>query len=231
MDFPIEHNAPKNLKSREPIILASTSPRRKEIAEQMGIPFFSLSPPVDETLPASMTRGKNTKKAAEYLAVLKALSTAKVLENPLPGGEIPQNERSIPVAPMQKARFIAAADTLIVFRGKIYGKPETKEEALSFLSAFSGKTHKVYTGLAVYNRETETRISCTSVSRVHFARLTEEEKKSYIESDEWRDAAGAYKIQGTAQRFIKRIEGSYSSIMGLPIFEFYEILKKSGYRF
>lgn len=89
----------------------------------------------------------------------------------------------------------------------------------------------MYTGIAVYNRETQTYISCTSVSRVRFARLSEEEKERYIESNEWCDAAGAYKIQGTAQRFIKRIAGSYSSIMGLPIFEFCAILKKSGYRF
>ena len=219
-----ENRQNKKTPAGEPIILASTSPRRKEILEQLHIPFFSIAPPCDEKIPASnkeipagITCLIGIKKRAEYLAILKALSTAKAIEDGY--------------CDIQKARLIVAADTLIVFRRKIYEKPKTKEEALSFLSIFSGKTHKVYTGIAVYNRETQTYISCTSVSRVRFARLSEEEKERYIESNEWCDAAGAYKIQGTAQRFIKRIAGSYSSIMGLPIFEFYEILKKSGYRF
>jgi len=203
--------------SGEPVILASASPRRKEILERLHIPFYSVTPPFDEELPSAMMRGSGTRKATEYLAVQKALSTARTLENT--------------AADMQTVRFIVAADTLIVFRGKIYGKPKNETEARAFLRSFSGKTHTVYSGLAVYNRETQDYFSCTCKSRVTFAKISEQELEHLLGIQEWKDAAGAYKIQGIASCFIKRISGSYSSIMGLPIFEFYEILKKSGYRF
>jgi len=110
-------------------------------------------------------------------------------------------------------------------------RAQNEKEAFSFLKTFSGKTHSVYSGIAVYNRETQQLLSRTCLSRVSFAPLSDEEIRRYLTRGEWRDAAGAYKIQGGAQCFICRIEGSYSSIVGLPIFEFYEILKEHKYRF
>lgn len=201
----------------EKIILASVSPRRKQILKSLGIPFYAFAPPFDEVLP----EGTALENAAEYCAVQKAQKTAHALQ----ALSASRKKR------YEDARFIAAADTLIVHEGTIFGKPQNEKEAFSFLKTFSGKTHSVYSGIAVYSRETERTLSRTCISRVSFAPLFDHEIRHYLTRGEWRDAAGAYKIQGGAQCFICRIEGSYSSIVGLPIFEFYEILKKSGYRF
>ena len=199
----------------EKIILASVSPRRKQILKSLGIPFYAFAPPFDEVLPEG-TAGEH---AAEYCAVQKAQKTFEALCT------------SSRKKRYEDARFIAAADTLIMHEGTVFGKPQNEKEAFSFLKTFSGKTHSVYSGIAVYNRETGRTLSRTCISRVGFAPLSDGEIRRYLSLGEWRDAAGAYKIQGGAQCFICRIEGSYSSIVGLPIFEFYEILKKSGYRF
>ncbi|MGI5172013.1 septum formation protein Maf [Treponema sp. OMZ 840] len=200
----------------EKIILASVSPRRKHILKNLGIPFYTVSPSFEEIFP----KGTAARNAAEYFAVQKALSSARFLA-----------QKKGACARYPDARLIAAADTLIVFKNNVYGKPKNKEEARAFLRSFSGKTHKVYSGIAVYNRETQTTISRTCISRVRFAKLCETEIDRYLNLNEWQDAAGAYKIQGFAGTFIEHMDGSYSSIMGLPIFEFYEILKEHNYRF
>lgn len=199
----------------EKIILASVSPRRKQILKSLGIPFYAFAPPFDEVLPEG-TAGEH---AAEYCAVQKAQKTFEALCT------------SSRKKRYEDARFIAAADTLIMHGGTVFGKPQNEKEAFSFLKTFSGKTHSVYSGIAVYNRKTQQLLSRTSLSRVSFAPLSDDEIRRYLLLGEWRDAAGAYKIQGGARCFICRIEGSYSSIVGLPIFEFYEILKEHKYRF
>ena len=201
----------------EKIILASVSPRRKQILKSLGIPFYAFAPPFDEVLPEG-TAGEH---AAEYCAVQKAQKTAQALQ----ALSASRKKR------YEATRFIAAADTLIVHEGTVFGKPQNEKEAFLFLKTFSGKTHSVYSGIAVYNRETQQLLSRTCLSRVSFAPLSDEEIRRYLSLGEWRDAAGAYKIQGGARCFICRIEGSYSSIVGLPIFEFYEILKEHKYRF
>ena len=199
----------------EKIILASVSPRRKQILKSLGIPFYAFAPPFDEVLPEG-TAGEH---AAEYCAVQKAQKTFEALCT------------SSRKKRYEDARFIAAADTLIMHEGTVFGKPQNEKEAFSFLKTFSGKTHSVYSGIAVYNRKTQQLLSRTCLSRVSFAPLSDDEIRRYLLLGEWRDAAGAYKIQGGARCFIGRIEGSYSSIVGLPIFEFYEILKEHKYRF
>ncbi|MBQ6781256.1 MAG: septum formation protein Maf [Treponema sp.] len=191
----------------EPIILASSSPRRQEILKLLNIPFKVIIPEIDETPP----EGLDAEKVPEYLAAKKVDAVARSLPT---GSELP---------------WILSADTIIVMDGKIYGKPESQEQAVEYLNAFQGKTHKAITGLALYNGNLHFVTTRTSVTSVTFAPMTKEEIDWYIETGDWHGAAGAYRIQGLASCFIKKIEGTNSSVVGLPIFELYDMLKEQGY--
>ena len=127
--------------------------------------------------------------------------------------------------------WVCGADTLISLDGKIYGKARDREDAGCMLRVFQGKTHEVISAVALYSGRSKT-IDCrSSVSFVTFASLTPGEIEWYLDSEEWQDAAGAYKIQGLAACFVSSMKGSYSSIVGLPLREFYVMLRDSGYQF
>lgn len=181
------------------LILASQSPQRQELLQKLAIPFVTIPSTYNEHTAPKM----NVHKLSEYLAVQKAYACI-----------IPQKYPEI---------LVIAADTLIVFKGKVYGKPQNKEEARNMLTNFSKKRHVVYTGLAVYNPTTQKIFSCTSKNTVWFGKIDVER---YLKTKEWQQVAGSYRIQGQAQTFIKHIAGSYSSIMGLPLFELTNLLKK-----
>ena len=129
----------------------------------------------------------------------------------------------------QEIPWVLGADTVIVYGGKIYGKPENQEEAASFLKDFSGKTHNVISALVLYNGRQHTTTAKVCKTRVKFKELTDEEIQWYVDTGEWHGAAGGYRIQSLASIFIEKIEGSYSGVIGLPIFELYDILKEQGY--
>ncbi len=190
-----------------PIILASSSPRRQELLKLMNIPFIVQPADIDETYPDTLC----LEKVPEYISTEKV---KKVLES------VPKEKEHT---------WILGADTAILFEDKIYGKPKNQEEAFSFLKTLQGKTHSVITGMTLYNGETKTFISRTCSNKVTFAPMTDEEIEWYISSGEWYSAAGAYRIQGIGSCFIKKIEGSESGIMGLPLFELYDILKSQNY--
>jgi septum formation protein len=190
----------------EPIILASGSPRRQEYFKLLGIPFICMPSPVDEfyylhTKPDDIVKELAVKKVQKIIEMLK-------------------NE-----APL----WVCGGDTLISMDGKIYGKPLDRDDAERMLRLFEGRTHEVISAIALYNGRTKTIDGRSSLSRVSFASLTGAEIEWYLDSGEWQDAAGSDKIQGLASCFITLIEGSYSSIVGLPLREFYEILKDNGY--
>lgn len=191
----------------EPIILASSSQRRQEIFTQLQIPYRVIMPDIDETPPEGMALDK----IPEYLASKKVDAVV----------------RKFPTT--QTIPWVFGADTLVFKDDKIYGKPENIDEARKILRELSGDTHTVITSVALFNGKNSYLSTRTCISKVTFAELSEEELESYLETDEWHGVAGAYRIQGKAQCFIKKIEGSYSSIVGLPIFEFYDILKEQGY--
>ncbi|MDR1785254.1 MAG: Maf family protein [Spirochaetaceae bacterium] len=185
----------------EPLILASSSPQRGAILTGLGIPFKTALPQCDETLPEDMSADA----AAGYLAERKARS--------VPGG----------------AGWVLGADTVVVLGGRIYGKPRDESEAARFLGALSGRTHTVYSALALRRGDrVDTRTSATEVT---FKTLHEGEIAWYVDTGEWRGAAGGYRIQGRGARFISRIFGSPSGVVGLPIFELYDILVSRGYVF
>lgn len=191
----------------EPIILASSSPRRQEILKSLKIPFRVITSNIDETLTSAIP----LEEVPEFLATEKVYAVIK----------------SLP--PKQEIQWILGADTVIVFNDKIFGKPQTQEEAFNNIKLFQGKTHTVITSIVLYNGKTKQTTTRTSKTDVTFTSMTDEEIQWYIDSGEWHGAAGGYRIQGTASIFITKVEGSYSGVIGLPIFELYDILKEQGY--
>ena len=191
----------------EPIILTSSSPRRQEILKMLKITFRVIAPNIDETISSLLDH----EEIPELLAREKVLAVI----HSLPA------EQEIP--------WVLGADTIISFDGKIYGKPENQEQAFDFLKAFQGKTHKVITALVLYNGKTKETTSRVCTSEVTFAPMSDEEIQWYIDTGEWHGAAGGYRIQSLASVFISNIKGSYSGVIGLPIFELYDMLKEQGY--
>ncbi len=191
----------------EPIILASSSPRRQEILKMLNIPFKVIIPNCDEDIPEDIP----LEKAAEYLATRKVNAVA----------------RSLP--PEIEYPWILGADTMVILGKKIYGKPQDQSEAFEFLKALQGKTHKVITGLALFNSELHYVSNRSAVTEVTFNKMTDEEINWYINTDEWHGAAGGYRIQGLASCFITKIKGTNSNVVGLPIFELYDMLKEQNY--
>jgi septum formation protein len=190
----------------EPIILASGSPRRVEYLRLMGLPFACVSPDVEEVFDGKADPRSTTEELA-LKKVRKVLETLKK-ENP---------------------PWICGADTLISLDGKIYGKPKDQNEVKNMLRLFSGRTHEVISAVALYSGRTQ-KTDCRSViSAISFAPISDGEIEWYLDSGEWRDAAGSYKIQGLASCFVEKISGSYSSIVGLPLREFYIMLRDNGY--
>lgn len=191
----------------EPIILASSSPRRQEILKLLNIPFKVIIPNIDETISSAI----EPEEIPEFLAREKV--TAVI--------------HSLP--PQQEILWILGADTIILKEGKIFGKPDSRAQAEAFLREFSGKTHQVITSVVLYNGRKKTFISKNAVTKVTFSELSDKEINWYLDTEEWHGAAGGYKIQSLASCFIKSIEGTQSCVTGLPIFELYDMFKEQGY--
>lgn len=171
------------------LTLASKSPRRKELLKQIGIPFVVVVSDAEEVSGNSWT------------------PAALVVEN--------AKRKARAVAEKYPDSPVLGADTVVSSEGKIFGKPKDKDEARKMLTALSGKMHEVTTGLALINRN---EIRTTSVTtKVFFDTMTKADIDAYIATDEPMDKAGAYAIQGKAARFIEKIEGSYSNVVGLPL--------------
>ncbi|AEJ19559.1 Maf family protein [Gracilinema caldarium] len=190
----------------EPIILASGSLRRQEYFKLLGLPFNIMPSYVDETAPAELS----PREHAEHIANRKVKKILEVLEGRLP-------------------LWILGADTIISIDNTIFGKPADRQEAYHMLKTFSGRTHEVITAMALYVGR-EKRIATKAVSStVRFSHLRDDEIEWYLDTGEWQGVAGGYQIQALAACFISHIEGSYSGIVGLPIHEFYGMLRENGY--
>ena len=177
------------------IVLASASPRRYELLEQVGIPFQIIPSSIDETLLAD--------ESAEDHAI--RLSRDKALE----------------VAGRQAVagRWFIGSDTIVVRDNVILGKPIDAAEARQMLTSLSGRSHRVISGYAVHDRDSGRTISAAVVTRVFFKKLTRREIEGYIATGEPFDKAGAYAIQGIGSFMVPRIEGSYTNVVGLPLCE------------
>jgi septum formation protein len=186
------------------LVLASASPRRLELLRQIAIEPDVVAPAeIDETpLPRELP-------AALVLRLARAKAEA--------------------VHPRHPGAFILAADTVVACGRRILGKPEDEGEARRFIALLSGRRHRVFGGVAVIapdGRVATRRV----VSNVAFKRLADAELAAYLATGEWRDRAGGYAIQGRAATFVSWMQGSYSNIVGLPLYETAQLLSGLGYR-
>lgn len=195
------------------IYLASKSPRRRELLRQVGIEFELL------LLRDAMPRGPDVSEAV-LPDELPDVYVARVTQEKASSAWSHMLMRRLPIHP------VLAADTTVVIDQEILGKPANQNEAILMLRRLSGKTHQVLTSIAVHHHDAS--FHCTQSSDVTFAALTEEQILAYCVTQEPYDKAGGYGIQGLAARFISHISGSYSGIMGLPLFETTALLRQAG---
>jgi len=188
-------------KNTQMVILASRSPRRIELLKQVGVDCIVLPADINETvleneLPDAYVKRLAAAKAAETMRHVKSEYTSLC---------------------------VVAADTTVCVGNEILGKPESDEDAIEMLKKLSAKKHQVHTAVAVsYLGNVQVALSTTTV---HMEKLTTDMLNAYIATGEHRDKAGSYGIQGRAATWIKHIEGSYSGVMGLPLFETVQLLE------
>ena len=211
------------------LVLASASPRRRELLSQIGLEFTVMP----------STKEENA-KTTEAGALVQELSRQKAVDiweqlsggqgqNPDADQEQISEETQEPNlnGKRQPELLVIGADTVVCCEGKILGKPHSREAAAEMLTALQGRSHEVYTGVTLYSQsETVTFFECT---QVEFYPMTEVEISEYIDSKEPMDKAGAYGIQGLGARFVKGIRGDYNNAVGLPVGRLYQELKSHGW--
>jgi septum formation protein len=195
------------------IYLASRSPRRRELLSQIGVRFHMLlfrdKPETDPELDEAPLAGEQPRAYVERVARAKAQAGWKRLE-----------QRNLPRA------AVLAADTTVALGERILGKPAGRREAAEMLAALSGSRHEVLTAVAIKH---ETQFECVlSVSEVQFRPLSAEDIRQYVATGEGDDKAGGYAIQGRAAQFVVELRGSFSGVMGLPLYETAELLERMG---
>ena len=196
------------------IYLASKSPRRRELLRQVGVEFELLmlrsDPARGVDVSEDVLPGEDPHAYVARVAKEKGAFAWNMLQM-----------RRQPLRP------ILTADTTVTIDGEILGKPTDNKEAVAMLERLSGRTHQVLTSVAVYAERLAEQV--TQVSNVRFATLSPAQIRAYCATTEPYDKAGGYGIQGLAALFVEHIEGSHSGIMGLPIFETANLLRKAGY--
>lgn len=200
-NYPVIYRYGRTMQKRK-IVLASASPRRRELLRLIGL-SFTVDPSDYEE---DMSIGKAPHALARYLSAEKARAIAGKYDDSL----------------------VIAADTFIVFRGKLLGKPHTPGEARKMLALLSGKRHSVITGFTILDTGAERRLSRSVETKVWFRRLAAAEIDAYVDTKEPLDKAGAYAIQGLGSVLVRKIEGDYFNVIGLPVSALAEGLKKFG---
>ena len=184
------------------MILASASPRRKEILENFGFLFKTIVKNIDET-------SDKTRAEEKILEIAEKKARAATIDFP--------------------DENVVGADTVVVVDGKILGKPKNKEEAFSMLKSLSGRSHEVITAFSFININKNISYSDYEITKVYFKNLTDDEINWYINTKEPMDKAGAYGIQGKGAFFVEKIEGDFFSVMGFPLGKFVRFLNKTGF--
>lgn len=185
------------------VILASASPRRRELLEQIGVRAIVQSVDIDE----SRKPGEPVKEYVQRLAMEKAERGFATIKN----------SQKLPVV---------GSDTIVVIDGIVLGKPEDRQQAKEMLQQLSGQIHTVLTSVAIVTEDKK--VIDTSSSEVLFNKLELQEIEDYVATGEADDKAGSYAIQGLAAQFVKNLNGSFSAVMGLPLFETVQLLKQCG---
>ena len=181
------------------VILASKSPRRKEILENLGLVFDIVVADADESCDIADPRGR-----VSALAAIKGRAVKDMLDE---SGDT----------------LIIACDTLVYAEGEFLGKPKDKDDARRMMNMLSGKAHSVLSGLYIALGEKE--VACAEETRVIFDEMTEDEIESYVGTNEPYDKAGGYAVQGLASLYVNRLEGDYFNVVGLPVNLLYKTLK------
>lgn len=182
------------------IILASASPRRKDLLEKIGLEFQVLPSNYEEQLEDD----DFSYEKIENLALNKAKDVAEKLQEGI----------------------VIAADTVVVLEGKILGKPHSKDEARLMIKSLSNKTHEVITSIVMIDVQNAKTLVKSTTTKVSFRKIESEEIENYISTSEPYDKAGAYAAQGLAAIFIEKIEGCFNNVVGLSVFEVNRMLKK-----
>lgn len=185
------------------IILASSSPRRRELLSQAGIPFTVMPGEVDEE---KAELSGTPEQKTEQLAYLKAMDVAKKVQKGL----------------------VLGADTIVVCDGEILGKPADEEDAIRMLESLSGREHHVITGIALADAESGKAAIGHETTKVKFSPITSEDIKAYIRTGEPFGKAGAYAVQGRGALFVEGIDGCYSNVVGLPLSRLGKMLHEFG---
>lgn len=188
------------------VVLASGSPRRRELLQTMEVEFEVIAGDIDET-----TSCTDPVQVVTALALEKAQAVA---------GSLSDDGRR---------RIVLGADTIVVLGDNILGKPTSRENAFQMLSALSGRTHEVYTGVALIDSQAESE-SIFCASKVVFRLLDEAEIRYYVSTDEPMDKAGSYALQGMASAFVEKVDGCYTNIIGLPVPDTISLLRRHGVR-
>ncbi len=195
--------------ARHQLVLASASPRRLALLEQVGIEPTALRPvTIDET----PKKGERPRLLAQRLARSKAQAAKERLARD----------------PELADAYVLAADTVVAVGHRVLDKPEYLNEAAAALQTLSGRSHRVYSAICLITPAGSTRMR-TVETRVRFKRLSREEIDSYLASGEWRGKAGSYAIQGIAGAFVEKIVGSYTNVVGLPLIEVVSLLRGEGF--
>lgn len=180
------------MKNHKKIILASQSPRRRELLKQLNLDFTVISPDFDEKISTNCF----SEEIIENLAFQKALSVSEKVDS---------------------SSLILSADTVVVLDGKILGKPKDENDAFLMLKSLSNKTHKVVTSVSLFDVQTGKSLTRSTASLVTFNELSDDDIKGYIMAFRPLDKAGSYGIQELDNHFVRDIEGSFSNIVGLPL--------------
>lgn len=183
------------------IILASQSPRRRELLERMGLVDFEVCPAQGEE---QADPGLTPDRLVEQLSAQKARE----------------------VAAREPEALVIAADTVVAVDGRVLGKPRSREEAEQMLALLSGRSHRVYTGVTV--RQGDRELVGHEVTEVVFARLTPAQIRAYVDTREPMDKAGSYGIQGRGCVLVEGIRGDYYNVVGLPVYRLAEMLRQFG---
>jgi septum formation protein len=189
------------MKTQKQIILASKSPRRKQLLSEIGLEFIVHPSDFEE---------KNTNALPEELVAHNSIGKAQ---------DVVRHYRNA---------LVIGVDTLVAFQDHVIGKPKDKEDAKRILRLLSNTTHKVISGICVMDSDTKKTISGIEETFVTIDRLDEEDIENYVNSGEGEDKAAGYAIQGIGSLFVKRIEGDYFNVVGLPLFRLRTILKEFG---
>lgn len=194
---------------KQKLILASGSPRRLDLLKQIGLEPDRLMPmDLDET----PGRAEHPRSLARRLSGEKALAAGNLVKNDLEW----------------RTAFILAADTVVAFGRRILGKAEFADDARASLHLLSGRSHWVYTGVCVITPAGQLRQKVVE-TKVRFKRLSRKEIDTYVASNQWQGKAGAYGIQGVAGVFVQKMSGSYTNVVGLPLFETAQMLAGEGF--